>query len=130
VGLKFGIVIGMITGLLVIVPYAGFALGFIMGMVVALFQFDSYQPILMVVGVYMIGQALESYFLTPKLVGEQVGLHPVWIIFGMLAGGALFGFVGVLIAVPVTAILGVLIRFMTEQYLKSDYYKGGPVRVK
>jgi len=77
-----------------------------------------------VFGVFMGGQALESYFLTPTLVGGKVGLHPVWIIFGMLAGAALFGFVGVLIAVPVTAVIGVLIRFATDRYLKSSYYSG------
>jgi predicted PurR-regulated permease PerM len=124
VGLKFGIVIGLITGLLAIVPYLGFALGFITGMAVAFFQFGDFGAMIAVLVVFMIGQVLESYILTPKLVGEKVGLHPVWIIFAMLAGGALFGFVGVLLAIPVAAILGVLLRFGTERYLESRYYHG------
>jgi predicted PurR-regulated permease PerM len=125
VGLKFGIVIGLLTGLLVIVPYVGFLVGMVLGLCVAFFQFDEYVYIFATLGVFLGGQVLEGYFLTPKLVGEKVGLHPVWIIFGMLAGGALFGFVGVLLAVPVTAVIGVLIRFATERYLQSSYYKGG-----
>ena len=122
--LKFGIVIGLITGLLIIVPYVGWLAGAATGLTIAFFQYDSMQPVLMIFAIYMVGQAVESYFLTPKLVGGQVSLHPVWIIFGMLAGGALFGFVGVLIAVPVTAVLGVLFRFALGQYLDSEYYTG------
>lgn len=123
-GLHFSIVIGIATGLLVIVPYAGWALGAITGISVALFQFDSHGHIGAVIGVFLAGQVLESYFLTPKLVGQKVGLHPVWIIFGMLCGAALFGFVGVLLAVPVTAVTGVLLRFAIQKYLQSSYYHG------
>lgn len=123
-GLKFGIVIGIITGLLVILPYAGFFFGLALGLGVAFFQFESYGDIALVLAVFSVGMVLEGNFLTPKLVGEKVGLHPLWIIFGMLAGGALFGFVGVLIAVPVTAVVGVFIRFAIERYLESSYYRG------
>lgn len=123
-GLSFGIVIGLMTGLLAIVPYVGFALGFITGMAVAFFQFGDVGGMVWVLAVFLVGQVLESYILTPKLVGEKVGLHPVWIIFAMLAGGALFGFVGVLLAIPVAAILGVLLRFATAHYLESRYYQG------
>ena len=123
-GLHFSIVIGISTGMLVIVPYAGWALGAIIGIGVALFQFDSHAHTGAIAGVFLAGQVLEGYFLTPKLVGKKVGLHPVWIIFGMLCGAALFGFVGVLLAVPVTAVLGVLIRFATQHYLLSGYYRG------
>ncbi|MFW0777712.1 MAG: AI-2E family transporter [Rickettsiales bacterium] len=121
-GLKFAILIGLGTGLLIILPYVGFLVGFLVGMIVAIFQFDNNSAVLAVFGIFMAGQVLESYFLTPKLVGDKVGLHPVWIIFGMLAGAALFGFVGVLLAIPGTAVIGVLIRFALEQYRKSDYY--------
>ncbi len=124
VGLKFGIVIGLLAGFLVIIPYVGALFTAVLGIGVAVFQFGLSAPLVAVLVVFAVGQALESYFLTPKLVGEKVGLHPVWIIFGMLAGGALFGFVGVLIAVPVTAVFGVLIRFATERYLHSSYYSG------
>ncbi len=124
VGLKFGIVIGLVTGLLVIVPYVGFLVGMVLGLCVAFFQFGDYNYIIATLCVFLGGQVIEGYFLTPKLVGEKIGLHPVWIIFGMLAGGALFGFVGVLLAVPVTAVAGVLIRFATERYLQSSYYHG------
>jgi len=123
-GLKFGLIVGVVTGFLVIVPYIGAISGFILGMGIAFYQFDNYADIMVVLAVFGIGQALETYFLTPRLIGEKVGLHPVWIIFGMLTGGALFGFVGVLLAVPATAVIGVLIRFATERYLQSDYYSG------
>lgn len=121
-GLKFGLAIGAITGLLVIIPYIGFGFGFAVGMAVAFFQFESVMDVLPVLAAFMVGQAIEGYWLTPKLVGEKVGLHPVWVIFGLMAGGALFGFLGVLLAVPVTAVLGVLLRFTTQKYLQSGYY--------
>lgn len=123
-GLHFGMAIGIITGLLVIFPYVGFMLGLVIGMAVAFFQFDTAFQIGMVLSVFVVGCALEGAFITPKLVGEKVGLHPLWIIFGMLAGAALFGFVGVLIAVPTTAVIGVLIRFWVGRYLASRYYSG------
>lgn len=124
VGLKFSLVIGLLTGFLVIFPYVGFMVGMTLAMCVAFFQFDSYTPVIVTFAILMVGQVLESYFLTPKLVGEKVGLHPVWIIFGMLAGAALFGFVGVLLAIPMTAVIGVLIRFAIQNYLQSSYYRG------
>ncbi len=122
-GLKFGILIGLATGLLVIFPYVGLMVGMGAGLTLAFFQFDTLQPVFTVLGVFVIGQMMEGYFFTPKLVGEKVGLHPVWVIFGMLAGAALFGFVGILLAVPATAVIGVLIRFAMQQYLHSQYYQ-------
>lgn len=124
VGLKFGIVIGLMTGFLVIFPYVGLILGMATGLAVAFFQFDNYEHIGAVLAIFIIGQITEGYFITPRLVGKKVGLHPVWIIFGMLSGAALFGFVGVLIAVPTTAVIGVLIRFALDRYLHSTYYEG------
>ncbi len=122
VGLKFGILIGIGTGLLVILPYVGLIFGMLVGLTIAFFQFGTWDGVLQVLAVFVIGQVIEGNFVTPKLVGEKVGLHPVWVIFGLLAGAALFGFAGVLIAVPVTAVIGVLIRFTIANYLKSDYY--------
>lgn len=123
-GLKFGIVIGIATGLLVIVPYVGWMAGTLVGLSVAFFQFDDYGQMGIILTVFLVGMVVEGNFLTPKLVGEKVGLHPVWIIFGMLSGAALFGFVGVLLAVPASAIIGVLLRFAIERYLQGRHYQG------
>lgn len=123
VGLEGGALIGFFTGLATFVPYVGMLLGTAIGLVVAWFQFETWQGVLTVAAVFAVGQVIEGNFVAPKLVGDKVGLHPVWLIFGMLAGGALFGLLGVILAVPVTAVLGVLIRFLTAQYLKSAYYK-------
>lgn len=124
-GLKAGLLIGIAAGALAVIPYIGAAVSFIIGVGLAVAQFQQdWVSILMVAGVFGIGQTLESYFLTPKLVGGRVGLSPIWIIFAMLAGGALFGLTGVLIALPVAAIAGVLVRFALEQYMESDLYHG------
>jgi predicted PurR-regulated permease PerM len=122
-GLNYGAVIGLIAGLLIIIPYAGTFIGATLALSIAFVQFETLTEIAPVAVTFMIGQALEGYYLTPKLVGSKVGLHPVWVIFGMLAGGALFGFVGVLLAVPVSAVIGVLIRFAVSRYLESDLYQ-------
>ena len=123
VGLNFGFVIGLATGFLVIFPYVGLLVGMSVGLAVSFFQFGEVSQILMVLGVFISGQVIEGNFVTPKLVGDKVGLHPVWIIFAMLAGGALFGFVGVLLAVPMAAVIGVLIRFGLSEYQKSSYFQ-------
>ncbi|MBC8445233.1 MAG: AI-2E family transporter, partial [Rhodospirillaceae bacterium] len=101
-GLDFGLLVGLGTGLLAFIPYVGAAIGLLTGAGIALAQFSDWVPILIVVAIFLTGQTAESYILTPKLVGERVGLHPIWVIFALLAGGALFGFTGVLLAVPVT----------------------------
>lgn len=123
-GLKFSVLIGLGTGFLIILPYVGAIFGMGMGLLVAFFQFGTWEGVIPVLVVFILGQLLESNIITPKLVGEKVGLHPVWVIFGLLAGAALFGFVGVLIAVPVTAVIGVLTRFAISRYLQSGYYRG------
>ena len=123
IDLKFGMVLGLVTGLLVIFPYVGFLLGLATGLVIALFQFGTVESAVTVAAVFLLGSIMESYFLVPKLIGDRVGLHPVWVIFGMFAGAALFGLVGVLLAVPVTAIVGVLIRFAIDRYRHSVYYE-------
>jgi predicted PurR-regulated permease PerM len=92
----------------------------------ALLQFDAWQPIAIVAAVFVVGQTVEGYILTPRLVGERVGLHPVWIIFALLAGGALFGFLGLLLVIPMAAVVGVGVRFGLGRYLASAFYHGGP----
>jgi predicted PurR-regulated permease PerM len=124
VGLPFGIVVGLAAGLLTFIPYVGSLSGFAVSMAIAIGQFDSWWSVGLVALVFVIGQALEGNFLTPKLVGDRVGLHPVWIIFALLAGGTLFGFVGLLLAVPVAAVIGVLVRFSIGQYRASKLYLG------
>ena len=124
VGLQSGLLIGITAGFISFVPYIGAAVGLIVGGGVAFFQFPNFTPIILVFSIFLVGQLLESYFLTPRLVGDRVGLHPVWIIFALLAGGTLFGFVGILLAVPIAAIIGVLARFFISRYLESSLYLG------
>lgn len=123
-GLNFGLVIGLATGLLAFVPYVGMLIGSVVAMAVALMQFSEISDFLMVVMVFGIGQSLDAAFLTPNLVGGRVGLHPVWIIFALMTGGTLFGFTGVLLAVPTAAMLGVLVRFTVARYRNSEMYLG------
>ncbi len=121
VGLELALLIGMIAGLASIVPYLGFVVGISAALVAAAFQFQDFlHPIYVVV--FMVGQLVESFVLTPWLVGDQIGLHPVAVIFAVLAGGQLFGFVGVLIALPVAAVLMVIIRHLHRRYIESEYY--------
>lgn len=124
VGLNYAVVIGLFTGLMTFIPYVGLLIGMTLAIAVALFQYDSFMPLLPVLLVFISGQIVEGNFVTPRLVGEKVGLHPVWLIFGMLSGAALFGFTGVLLAVPVTAVIGVLVRFAVKHYLVSPFYTG------
>jgi len=121
-GLNYGLLIGFLSGLLMFVPYLGSVLGIVAAVSIALVQFDGWQPVAIVAGIFAFGQLVESNFLTPKIVGDRVRLHPVWIIFGMLAGGTLLGVLGVLIAVPASAVVGVLVRFMVERYHQSSLY--------
>jgi predicted PurR-regulated permease PerM len=124
-GLNFGFLIGLMTGLLSFIPFVGAMTGFLVAGVVAIAQFwPAWTPILTVVGVFLIGQALEGYVLSPKLVGAKVGLHPVWMMFALIAAGYLFGFVGLLIAIPLAATIGVLLRFAIRKYLESAIYTG------
>ncbi len=123
VGLDLGILVGFLAGILSFIPYVGTISGFIAGMAIAFAQFDTWVPIAQVVGVFLVGQFLEGNFLTPKLVGDSVGLHPVWVMFALLAGGVLLGFLGLMIAVPVAAIIGVLVRHAIGNYKESSLYK-------
>ncbi len=125
VGLNFGLLIGVSAGLLSFIPYVGSMLGLIVSVGVAFAQYwPDWTMIGLVVLVFGIGQFIEGYILSPKLVGESVGLHPVWLMFALIAAGSLFGFLGLLIAVPVSAAIGVLVRFAIRQYLASPLYSG------
>lgn len=125
VGLELGLLIGIMAGLAAIVPYMGFIIGIGAALIAGMFQFggDLY-PMLGIVAVFMVGQALEGMVLTPLLVGDRIGLHPVAVIFAILAGGELFGFTGVLLALPVAAVIMVLLRHMHDLYKESDMYAG------
>ncbi len=127
VGLSFGVLIGLTAGLISFIPYVGTILGFVVGMGVAIAQFwPDVTMIGLVALVFAVGQFLEGNILSPKLVGGSVGLHPVWLMFALLAGGSLFGFVGLLIAVPVAAALGVLLRYAIGRYMESPLHTGAP----
>jgi predicted PurR-regulated permease PerM len=125
VGLDFGLVIGVVIGLISFIPFAGSIVGALLSIGLTAVQFGDWTHILVVAGIFVFGQAVEGNFLTPKLVGDRVNLHPVWVIFALLAFGALFGFLGVLLAVPIAAILGVLVRFALARYLASPLYDEG-----
>jgi len=126
VGLNFGLVVGVFAGLISFIPFVGSLVGGALSIGIAAFQFWG-DPvwIAVVAGVFMVGQAVEGNFLTPRLVGGSVGLHPVWLMFALSAFGAAMGFTGLLIAVPAAAVIGVLLRFGLEQYRLGRLYQGG-----
>jgi predicted PurR-regulated permease PerM len=130
VGLDFSLTIGLITGVFAFIPYFGYLIGVSAGVGVAIGQFSDWLSVWMVVSVFAGGQVLETYYLLPKLVGDRTGLHPIWIIFSLLAGGFLFGFMGILFAMPVAAMCGVLVRFAVQEYRHSSFYlqRSGSVR--
>ena len=122
VGLDTALLIGGLAGLVSFVPYLGFIIGIVVASIAALMQFQEILPLFYVAIVFMIGQMLEGMLLTPLLVGDKIGLHPVAVIFAVLAGGQLFGFVGVLLALPVAAVVAVVLRHMLERYTNSELY--------
>ncbi|MEJ6745542.1 MAG: AI-2E family transporter [Yoonia sp.] len=124
-GLNFGLVVGFIAGLVSFIPYIGALVGGVLAIGLALFQFwGDWVSIGIIGGIFMAGQFLEGNILTPKLVGNSVGLHPVWLLFALSVFGSLFGFVGMLVAVPVAAMIGVFARYGIEQYKDSLLYRG------
>lgn len=126
-GLQFGLVVGAIAGLITFIPYVGALIGGALAIGLALYQFwGDWVQIGIVAGIFAVGQFLEGNIVTPKLVGNSVGLHPVWLLFALSAFGTLFGFVGMLVAVPVAAAIGVLARFAIQKYLDSPLYRGSP----
>lgn len=125
VGLQFGLVVGFVAGLITFIPYVGAVVGGVLAVGLALFQFwGEWWWIAVVAGIFGLGQFIEGNILTPYLVGTSVGLHPVWLIFALSVFGGLFGFVGMLVAVPLAAALGVVARFGVEQYKSSRLYRG------
>jgi predicted PurR-regulated permease PerM len=127
-GLNFGMLIGLISGLISFIPYIGSMTGLVLAVGVAVAQFwPDWVMILVVAGIFLFGQFVEGNVLAPKLVGDSVGLHPVWLMFALFAFGYLFGFVGLLLAVPLAAALGVVLRFALQRYLASPLYTGGRV---
>ena len=123
VGLDLGLLVGFLAGLISFIPYVGSISGFLAAIILALTQYGVGFELAEVVGVFVLGQFIEGNFLTPKLVGENIGLHPVWVMFALLAGGTLLGLLGMLIAVPVAAIIGVLLKILIADYQKSPIYQ-------
>lgn len=124
IGLDFGLLVGVGTGLISFIPYFGMLIGMVAAMAIAFAQFGlDIVPLGLILAVFFSGQAIESMFITPKLVGDKVGLHAVWVIFALMAGGAAFGFTGILLAVPAAATIGVLVRFFLSEYMKSSLYQ-------
>ena len=125
VGLDFGLVVGFIAGALTFIPYLGALIGGVLAVGLALFQFwGDWVMIIAVVVIFQVGQFAEGNFLTPNLVGSSVGLHPVWLLLALSVFGAIFGFIGLLVAVPLAAAIGVLVRFGIDQYKHSKLYTG------
>ena len=124
-GLQLALPIGVFTGLAVFVPYLGFGLGLVMGLLAALLQFQALAGVALVAVVYLLGQLLESFYLTPRLLGERIGLHPIVVIFALMAFGHVLGFVGVLVALPASAVLLVAVRRLQSWYLGSPLYRHG-----
>lgn len=124
-GLQFGLIVGAIAGLVTFIPYVGALIGGALAIGLALFQFwGDWTQIAIIAGIFAVGQFLEGNIITPRLVGKSVGLHPVWLIFALSAFGTLFGFVGMLVAVPLAAAIGVFVRFSIARYTASRLYKG------
>lgn len=122
-GFDVALPVGILTGLLVFIPYVGFGLGLVLALIAGFLQFDGFYGLLAVTVVYGIGQVLESTLLTPYLVGERIGLHPLAVIFALLAFGQLFGFAGVLLALPAFAVIAVALRHLNDSYRDSSFYK-------
>jgi len=125
VRLDFGVLVGIGAGVVTFIPYLGSIAGIGVALVIGAVQFlPSFWPLLAIIAIFVLGQILEGYVLTPKLVGDKVGLHPVWVIFALLAGASLFGFLGMLLALPVAAAVGVLVRYGLERYMDSKLHHG------
>ncbi|MFB6349051.1 AI-2E family transporter [Moraxella sp. ZJ142] len=125
IGLQLGLIIGITAGIASFVPYLGFGVGIISALIAGLFQFGlDWVHLGLIFGAFMVGQVAEGYVLQPFLLGDKIGLSPLWVIFSVLAGASLFGFVGMLIALPASAVLNVLFRYAYEAYLDSVWYQG------
>jgi predicted PurR-regulated permease PerM len=121
-GFDVALPVGILTGLLVFIPYLGFGLGLLLALIAAVLQFSGWEGLIWVAAIYGAGQVIEGFYLTPRLVGERIGLNPLAVIFALLAFGQLFGFVGVLLALPASAVLMVAFRHLRHHYLRSSFY--------
>ena len=126
VGLELGLTIGLMSGLLTFIPYVGSLTGFVSAVLLAMGQFGTWNEVMLVVGIFIVGQTIEGYVIYPYLLGDRVELHAVWVIFALFAGGVAFGFLGVLLAVPMAAALGVVARYWLRRYLESPLYLDPP----
>ena len=122
-GLEFSLLIGLLAGLVSFVPYLGLIIGIVAASIAAVLQFHSFLSIVPVLIVFGVGQVISDLFLTPKLVGDRIGLHPVAVLFAVLAGGHLFGFFGILLALPAAAVIAVVLRHARDEYLQSIFYR-------
>ncbi len=129
-GLKYGFLIGLISGFISVIPLVGSTLGLIVSIAVAWFQSGDIMFVGIIGGIFIAGQLIEGNILSPKIVGDSVGLHPLWVFFALMAGGALFGILGMLLAVPLAASVGVLLAFAIKQYKASPYFKGAEKKPK
>ena len=128
-GLSFGFAVGFLAGLITFIPYLGSLLGGILAIGLGIFEFwGDWNKLIVISGIFFLGQVIEGNYLTPKLVGRSVGLHPVWLLLALSIFGTLFGFFGMLIAVPFAASIGVLVRVGVNQYLAGQLYKGNPAK--
>ena len=123
IGIDFGVLIGVFIGVIAFVPIVGSLIGAILSVLLAILQFGTWLHVGLVVALFAVGQFSEAYLLAPRLIGDRVGLHPIWMIFALLAGGTIAGFLGVLLAAPVAAAIGVLARFALGRYLESRFYR-------
>jgi predicted PurR-regulated permease PerM len=126
VGLELGLTVGLMAGMLSFIPYVGSMTGFVTAVVLAMAQFGTWNEVGLVVAVFVIGQVVEGYVIYPRLLGDRVELHAVWVIFALFAGGVAFGFLGVLLAVPMAAAIGVVARYWLRRYLESPLYLDPP----
>jgi predicted PurR-regulated permease PerM len=123
IGLKYALFLGIFTGVLALIPYVGVSIGIVVGLIISFMQFGTVSHMLYTISVFAIGQFIEGNFITPKIVGGKVGLHPVVMILSMFSGGLLIGFVGVLFAIPIAAVIGVFVRFLVSIYKTSNFYR-------
>ena len=126
VGLELGLTVGLMAGILTFIPYVGSLTGFVTAVLLAMGQFGTWNEVLVVVAIFVVGQTVEGYVIYPYLLGDRVELHAVWVIFALFAGGVAFGFLGVLLAVPMAAALGVVARYWLRRYLESPLYLDPP----
>ena len=125
-GLELGLTVGLMAGVLTFIPYVGSLTGFAAAVLLAMGQFGTWNEVLAIVGIFLVGQTVEGYVIYPYLLGDRVELHAVWVIFALFAGGVAFGFLGVLLAVPMAAALGVVARYWLRRYLESPLYLDPP----